>query len=210
MRGPAGGGLIDGVLEWAAGQPPSRLYLLLAAFAFLENLVPPLPADTGIAFGAFLAARQLASPWAVFAATWLGNVAGIIVVFVLVRRLGPALLARPLVARLLPARALEAVRRDYARFGAAGLFLARLVPGLRAATPAVAALAGLPAALAVAPLALASALWYAAVVAAGMWVGREWAQVQALLVDLNRGFLIAGAALLAALAAAWWSRGRRG
>src|SRR5206468_9794261 len=54
--------------------PPAPLYALIAVFAALENVFPPVPADTAVALGAFLAGRGALDPWAVFGLTWTANV----------------------------------------------------------------------------------------------------------------------------------------
>jgi hypothetical protein len=38
--------------------------------AALENIIPPVPADTAVALGAFLAGRGTLNAWAVFGITW--------------------------------------------------------------------------------------------------------------------------------------------
>ena len=48
----------------------------MAAFAAVENVFPPVPADTVVALGSWLAARGQGSAFWAFFATWVGNVAG--------------------------------------------------------------------------------------------------------------------------------------
>ena len=49
--------------------PPGPLYALIAVFAALENIFPPVPADAVVALGAFLEGRGTLDPWAVFGLT---------------------------------------------------------------------------------------------------------------------------------------------
>ena len=76
------------VLAWLSGLPSAALYAALAVVAAAENVFPPLPADTVVAFGAFLAARGQATLLGAFLATWFGNVAGALLVYTLGRRYG--------------------------------------------------------------------------------------------------------------------------
>ena len=48
---------MNDLLTWLASLPEPLLYGALVAAAFAENVFPPLPADTVIALGAFVAAR---------------------------------------------------------------------------------------------------------------------------------------------------------
>ena len=66
----------DGLIDWLTGIPPLALYLLMAVVAAVENVFPPIPADTVVALGSWLAARQQSSAVAVFLGVCLGNVAG--------------------------------------------------------------------------------------------------------------------------------------
>src|SRR5207249_8255986 len=70
------------------GLPPGPLYGLITALAALENVIPPLPADTAVALGAFLAGRGKLNLWTVFGLTWVANVASASLVYWLARRYG--------------------------------------------------------------------------------------------------------------------------
>jgi membrane protein DedA with SNARE-associated domain len=130
---------------------------LLAA---VENILPPVPADTAVALGAFLAGRGVLDPWAVFAVTWCGNVGSAGLVYYAGRRFGRAFFRGRLGRRLLSERVLEHIETSYARHGTWGIFFSRLLPVWRAVVPPFAGLAGVPAPRALFSIALASALWY--------------------------------------------------
>ncbi len=68
--------MIHELISWLAGLPPAGIYLAIAALAALENIFPPVPADTAVALGAFLSARNPAiNLLAVYAVTVSANVA---------------------------------------------------------------------------------------------------------------------------------------
>jgi membrane protein DedA with SNARE-associated domain len=57
---------VTGFIGWLSHAPLALLYLIMAAFAAVENVFPPIPADTVVALGSWLAARGQGSPvWAV-------------------------------------------------------------------------------------------------------------------------------------------------
>ena len=177
--------------------------------AALENVFPPLPADTAVALGAFLAGRGRLDGWLVFGLTWGANVGSAAAVYGLARRYGRAVFRGEIGRKLLPEPVLAHLEREYHRHGTYGIFLSRLLPVWRAVVPPFAGIAGLSPARAIIPLALASGLWYGAVTFLVMRLGTNFDVVLAHLGRLNR--LLGGVALvvLVALGVLVWRRLRR-
>ena len=73
------------VLRFLEGLPPGPLYAAITLLAGVENIFPPVPADTAVAFGAFLAGRGRLDPWLVFGLTWSANVSTAAAVYLLAR-----------------------------------------------------------------------------------------------------------------------------
>lgn len=167
---------------------------MIAALAALENIVPPVPADSVVALGAFLAGRGTLNAWAVFGITWGANVGTASLVYGLARRHGRVFFQGPMGRKLLPAPVLAHIERAYERHGAYGIFLSRLLPVWRAVVPPFAGIAGLSAARALPPMALASGLWYGALTLLVVRVGTNFDVVLAQLGRVNRG--LGAAALL--------------
>jgi len=97
---------------------------------------------------------------------------------------------------------MAALEEAYGRWGTAGIFLSRFLPGVRAAVTPFAGIAGLSPARALVPAALASAIWYALLAAAGYTVADNWDAVKTLVDDTNR--VLGVLATVAAVAAAVW------
>lgn len=171
--------------------------LALGALAALENIFPPVPADTAVALGAFLSNRGVTSPWLVFLVTIGGNTASAAAIYFAARRLGPRFAASRWGGRLLPRQALLVVEGRYLRWGMPAIFLCRLIPGVRAIVPPFTGLIGLSPARALLPIVAASALWYGFVTIAGVTLGTEWPRLVALLGNVNRWF--AGVGIFAAV-----------
>jgi membrane protein DedA with SNARE-associated domain len=176
----------------------------------LENVFPPVPADTAVALGAFLARRGEISVVPLVVLCWLSNVASAAGTYALGRRHGRGFFRDGWGRKLMPPEVLLALEEAYGRWGTAGIFASRFLPGLRAAVPPFAGVAGLPAARALVPAALASAIWYAFLGFAGHTLAANWDAVKALVADANRVLGIAALAF-ATVAALWfWRRSRRG
>src|SRR5438552_7448836 len=119
---------MQGVLDWLAGLPPVALYLMMFFAAGIENVFPPLPSDTVIAFGSFLAARGSGTVIGAFLATWIGNLGGASLMYGAGRRYG----AQRVDKRLLGdegASAESRLHRLYDRYGMFALFFSRFIPG---------------------------------------------------------------------------------
>ena len=187
------------------------MYGVIALLAALENIVPPIPADSVVALGAFLAARGAdLTLLGVFFATWIPNVASAAGTYWVARTLGRGFVASPAGRRLLSPRAMAALERAYQRHHLWGIFVSRFLPGYRAVVPPFAGLAGLGAVRALAPVALASGLWYGFLVWLAHRVGSNWYGLQRTLGRVS-WWLGALAALVTALLVwgVWrWRRSR--
>lgn len=207
----AAGGSLDAFLEWLAGLPPILIYLLIGAGAAVENVIPPVPADTFVLLGAFLAESGRASPWIVFLATWVCNVASAVGVYWLAYRYGNGFFTTNVGRWLLQPRQLQQVGHFYARWGTPAIFVSRFLPAFRALVPVFAGVTRVPLRTVILPLSLASALWYGALVYLGAMAGRNWNAIVAFFERASMALLLVAAVLLALLAAWWWrTRHREG
>jgi membrane protein DedA with SNARE-associated domain len=193
---------VQGVLDWLTGLPPAALYAALAVVAAAENVFPPLPADTVVAFGAFLAAHGQATLIGAFLATWVGNVGGALLVYALGRRFG-AQYARRWMSRFGAAASQGRLEAMYAQRGILALFLSRFIPGLRALVPPFAGALHVPPVRAALAIAVASGIWYGIVTVIAYRVGSNWSALQTRLRGAGlTAALIAG--LIVVLAVAWY------
>jgi membrane protein DedA with SNARE-associated domain len=173
---------------------------LLAALAAVENVFPPVPADTAVALGAFLAGRGVMDAWLVFALTWAANVGSGAAVYALARRHGRALFRGTFGRRLLSDAIIARIEEQYRRHGMVGIFVSRLLPVWRGVVMPFAGLARVPAPHVLIPLALASALYYGALTFLIATLGTNLEDVLRLLKRVNTVLGVVAAALLFAVA----------
>jgi LPXTG-motif cell wall-anchored protein len=198
---------MDDVLAWLSDLPAFALYGALAVIAAAENVFPPLPADTVVAFGAFLAARGQATLAGAFLSTWLGNVMGALGVYALGRRYGTAF-AQKMVDRFGGEQGEKRLEAMYERHGLVALFLSRFIPALRALVPPFAGALRVPVLPAALAITVASAIWYGIVTWLAYRVGSDWDALQQRLRDAGvTAAVVAGA--LALVAIAWFIIRRR-
>jgi len=201
--------VLERLLDALVSLPLVATYLVLMALSALENVFPPVPADTAVALGAFLARRGEISVVPLVILCWVSNLASAAGTYALGRRHGRGFFRDGWGRKLMPPEALAALEEAYGRWGTAGIFLSRFLPGLRAAVPPFAGVAGLSPTRALVPAAVASAIWYAFLAFAGYALAQNWEAVKALVADTSRA-LGAVALVVAVVLVAWfWRRSRR-
>jgi membrane protein DedA with SNARE-associated domain len=193
-------------LDWLSGLPPAALYLALAVTAALENIFPPLPADTVVAFGSFLAARGHGTAAGSFVSTWAGNLIGAMLMYYAGRRFGAERLARRLGGGSGAQRRLSAL---YGKHGVWALAISRFLPGVRALVPPFAGALRVAPVKAAAAMGLASAVWYGAITYLAFQVGSSWEELAARVASWGKVVGVAAAALAAVGALIWFLRRRR-
>ena len=195
------------LLDWLAALPAFALYASLAGAAAIENVFPPFPADTVVAFGSFIAARGSGSIIGVFAATWLGNMAGAAFMYALGRRYGAALLR----GRLMRAGPDAEARIDamYLKYGLWALAVSRFIPGVRAIVPPFAGALRLSPVRALAAMGVASAIWYGAITVLAFRVGSSWEALQATVARAGTWMAVVATAIALVGVAIYFVRRRR-
>lgn len=188
--------------------PSTTVYAVLALVAALENVVPIIPADTVVALGAFMSHRGLTSPLGVFLAVWIANCAGAVAVYLATFRYGRSFMDTAIGRRLVTPAGIAVIEREYARFGVAGILLARFLPGVRAIVPAFAGLVRLQPSRALIPICLASGIWYGAITLTAARVGAEWDTVVRWLAEVNRAMAVVALVVIAAAVVVFMRRRR--
>ncbi|HEY8484365.1 MAG TPA: DedA family protein [Longimicrobiales bacterium] len=200
---PRPGGPIEDLLYTLADLPPILIYLLIGVGAAVENIIPPVPADTFVVLGAFLAAIGRANPWVVFLFTWVPNVGSALLVYFLARKYGRRFFQTPFGRWLLHPKQMEQVHRFYDRWGVPAIALSRFLPAFRALVPVFAGTSHLSFLRVAPPVILASGIWYGALVYLGYAAGRELEWILAL-VDRVGDVLLWIALVLLVLVLIWW------
>lgn len=187
--------------------PPFLLYLILGLGAAVENIVPPVPADTFVLAGALLASQGAADPLLVFLVTWLLNVVSAVGVYAVARRHGRRFFTLPIARWLLREHQLDQIGGFYERYGVPAIFVSRFLPAWRAMVPVFAGISGMTGWKVVPPVVIASGLWYGLLVYLGAFMGRNLRTIVAIFNSVSDVLLWVAAAMIV-LAAVWWWRSR--
>ena len=199
---------MGGILEWLESLPVAALYGSLAVVAAIENIFPPIPADTVVAFGSFLAARGHGTALGAFLATWIGNVAGAMGMYAVGRHFGADWLEAR-IARRGGGEVSARLKRMYGTSGLAAIFTSRFLPGVRALVPPFAGALKVPPVRAAATMAIASAIWYGTITVVAYNLGENWERATATLGGYQRtAAIVAGGVAVIALIV-WLIRRKR-
>lgn len=171
--------------------------------------MPPVPADTAVALGAFLAARGApVHVLGVYGVTVVANVASAIGMYYVALTVGRSFLETRTGRRLLSASAQGTIERAYQRYHLWGIFVSRFLPGYRAVVPPFAGIARLPAPKALPPMAIASAIYYGIIVAGAYRVGASWEAVLEFVRQVSLELLVLALAVTLVLGFLFWQARR--
>jgi membrane protein DedA with SNARE-associated domain len=195
-------------LERLEALPVAALYAALAIIAAIENIFPPIPADTVVAFGSFLAARGHGTAVGAFLATWIGNVSGAMLMYALGRHFGADWLHERMTHRGGSDMQVR-LEKMYGKYGLAAIFMSRFLPGLRAIVPPFAGALRVPPVRAGLMIGIASAIWYGAITVAAYNLGENWEVAVEKIGGVQRGLAITAGVIAVVVLAAWMIRRRR-
>jgi membrane protein DedA with SNARE-associated domain len=162
-----------------------------------------------VALGAFLARRGEVSVTLLGVLCWLSNLASAAFMYFFARARGALFFREGWGRKVMPPEVLSALQHAYDKWGVAGIFVSRFLPGLRAGVTPFAGVVGLPPGRALVPAAIASGLWYAFLAVAGYALAENWEAAKALVADVNRVLAYAGLAAAGLLAFWIWRRTRK-
>src|SRR3954468_4445313 len=197
-----------GFVDWLSHIPLAALYLLMSLFAAVENVFPPVPADTVVALGSWLAARGQGSAFWAFLATWIGNVAGAFAMYLVGRRHGAGWMRRKFPA-LADVKGEQRLRDLHRRYGAAALVLSRFIPGVRALVPPFAGALHLSPLSTMLAIASASGIWYGLVSYLAFRAGADWGALTQTITRSGRVAAIVAGTVIARALLMGWLRARR-
>jgi len=150
---------VHDLLTWLGTLPEPLLYGVILVAAFAENVFPPLPADTVVALGAFVAARGSGTAFGAWAFTMIGNIGGAMMMYALGRRFGMPWLAKRMPS-VFAGDASEKFMVRVQRDGVLGIMISRFLPAVRAVVPPVVGAMGVSAGRAALAMGVASGAWY--------------------------------------------------
>ena len=189
--------------------PVALMYCFLGLGAFVENLFPPIPADTFVLLaGALATSSGVLKLNFLFLTVWSTNLIGAVIVYGIGYSYGYPYFQGKRGGKIFNKKQIEELEVFYHRNGLVALFLARFIPGFRVAVPVFAGIARLSPVKVIGAIGSASAIWYSILLYAGMVIGENMAAITGFQDKLNLalGFI----AILLSAYVTWWWVGSRG
>lgn len=180
-------------------QPPELICFFLFLGAFLENLIPPIPGDTLIVFGAYLAGMGIIHLVPAYLAMWLGSTLGCLLVYAVAYWKGRAFFLG-FRSRIFSEKNLDRVEAGFSRYGDRIVIFNRFLPTVRAFVGIVAGISRIHPVRMLVYVVLSTLLWNSLLVYFGLKVGENWGLVVDALRTYNRVILV----LMAAGGIGYW------
>jgi membrane protein DedA with SNARE-associated domain len=159
------------------GIPPLLIYACVFLSCILESFFPPWPTDVLVLYAGFLAGRGQLEQGLVLVIAILGTQTGVMAVFWLARRWGPAIFLSGF-GRFVHAHRLQQLERWFGRWGVPAVAISRFFPGVRALVMPAAGLARFSAWKVLWWAGLSVVAWNTLVVGLGVLAGThvDWAR----------------------------------
>ena len=177
-------------------------YWAVAALLLMENAGLPLPGETILLLASFLAysEHELQLPWVIVVGTVASTLGGEFG-FALGRQGGRPLIERYRHVFSIRAETVERGDRLFERYGAATVFLARFLFGMRVVASLLAGALHMPWRKFVVFNFLGAAVWVTAICSAGYLFGGHWGRLAH---DLRRFDLVVALVVVVAVLLLWW------
>lgn len=200
--------MIEGFLQKLADLPPLLIYAVIGVGAAIENFIPPIPADTFVLLGGFLAAGGTGSPWIVFLVTWVCNIGSAALVYWIAFHYGKSFFDMKVGRMLINEHQMKQIGRFYDKWGVPAIFFSRFFPTFRSMVPVFAGVTRMPFFKVFIPVASASALWYGIIVYIGATAGKNWEELMKFFNKFSTVLLVIAGILFLAFAV-WWIKSRK-
>lgn len=178
----------DAFLAYLNTAPPGWIYFSLFFVAFLENVTPPIPGDTIIVFGAYLAGINVINIWSAYLWMWAGSAGGCLAVYAVAYWKGREYFLR-LESRFFDESKLEVAEAFFQRHGMKIVVFNRFVPTFRSLVGLVAGISRLPPLQMTIYVLVSTFLWNSILVYFGLKVGENWQLVTTMLQVYNKAVM---------------------
>ncbi|MDP6039678.1 MAG: DedA family protein [Candidatus Latescibacteria bacterium] len=187
-------------------QPPGWIYFFLCFGAFMENVFPPIPGDTLIVFGAYLAGIGVIGVWPAYFAMWVGSAVGCLLVYGVAFWKGRSFFLR-LNLKFLNEENLDSAETWFTRYGDKIVVFNRFLPTVRAFVGIVAGISQMHPVRMTLYVLVGTFLWNSLLVYFGLMVGENWQLVIDVMKTYNR--VLAVLMVAGGIGFWWWRRKKK-
>jgi membrane protein DedA with SNARE-associated domain len=169
--------------------PNETIYLFLFVIAFIEYILPPIPGDTIMVFGAYLIGIGKLDLLTVYVLITLGSMGGFLVSFFVGKHYGRWFFLKKNY-RLFSKEMILKTEKWFQRYGVGLIAANRFLSGARSAISLIAGISNMKVfATALAAL-FSSMIWNAILISAGYFLGKNWHAVMIIIKRYNQFVII--------------------
>lgn len=172
--------LMTDVLAWIETASPWMIYGILIFFAYIENVIPPVPGDLFIAMGGYLIAEKMIFLFPALLTTTLSSVAGFMTIYIVGYHFGHRLEAREkgaVIAGFIPAGKYYRGKRWVQQWGIGVVLVNRMLAGTRSVIALTSGMAQMNLLPTITASVTSSLVWNGILFALGYFIHDNWQKI---------------------------------
>jgi len=167
---------IDIIINKLYSLPEVVIYIFLTLSAFTENICPPIPGDTIVAFGALLVGRNKLNFFIAYIFTTMGSLAGFMFVFWIGRYLGRKLFEKDYL--FFKRENIIKAKEWLKSYGYILILFNRYIPGIRAVISIASGILRLSTLKVMIMAFIGCATWNFIIMYIGLTIGSNWNEIK--------------------------------
>jgi membrane protein DedA with SNARE-associated domain len=165
--------------------PNETIYFFLFFIAFIEYVLPPVPGDTLMVFGAYLAGTGKLDILAVYILTTLGSIIGFLILFFIGKYYGRKFFLKKNY-RFFPKELILQIEKWFQRYGFGLIAANRFLSGARSAVSLFAGMSNTNVYSTTLAALVSSMIWNALLLSGGYFLGKNWQLVVTIVMRYNQ------------------------
>ena len=165
--------------------PNETIYFFLIFIAFIEYVLPPVPGDTLMVFGAYLAGTGKLDILTVYILTTLGSIIGFLLLFFIGKYYGRKFFLKKNY-RFFPKELLLQIEKWFHRYGICLITANRFLSGARSAISLFAGMSNTNVYSTTSAALASSLIWNALLLSGGYFLGKNWQLVVTIVMRYNQ------------------------
>ena len=177
--------MIEQTIITLTNLPNETIYFFLFFIAFIEYVLPPVPGDTLMVFGAYLAGTGKLDILIVYILTTLGSIIGFLILFFIGKYYGRKFFLKKNY-RFFPKELIFQIEKWFQRYGVGLITVNRFLSGARSAVSLFAGMSNTNVYSTTLAALVSSMIWNALLLSGGYFLGKNWQLVVTIVMRYNQ------------------------
>jgi len=177
--------MIEQTIATLNNLPNETIYFFLFFIAFIEYVLPPVPGDTLMVFGAYLAGTGKLDILTVYILTTLGSIIGFLILFFIGKYYGRKFFLKKNY-RFFPKELILQIEKWFQRYGVGLITANRFLSGARSAVSLFAGMSNTNVYSTTFAALVSSMIWNALLLSGGYFLGKNWQMVVTIVMRYNQ------------------------